>query len=115
MNTIDLKKLQQTELEVLRHFHKYCAENGLRYYLIGGALLGAARYGGFIPWDDDIDVAMPREDYERLKKMYDSSEYFLQNTDSEAKFARCIMKLRKSAHIDTYHSHMTRRINNEPH
>ena len=96
MNTIDLKKLQQTELEVLKHFHQYCTENGLRYYLIGGALLGAARYGGFIPWDDDIDVTMPREDYERLKKMYDSSEYFLQNTDSEAKFARCIMKLRKN-------------------
>ena len=96
METHDLKKLQQTELGILRDFHKYCDENGLRYYLIGGALLGAARYGGFIPWDDDVDVAMPREDYEKLKKTYNSEKYFLQNAESEAPFARCVMKLRKN-------------------
>lgn len=53
-------------LEMVANFHVFCEEHDLKYYLIGGSLLGAIRHKGFIPWDDDIDIGMPREDYERL-------------------------------------------------
>lgn len=53
-------------LEMAVAFHKFCIEHDLNYYLIGGSLLGAVRHKGFIPWDDDIDIGMPREDYEKL-------------------------------------------------
>lgn len=60
---------QQRLLDILEWFHSFCVENGLRYYMIAGTLLGAIRHGGFIPWDDDIDVGMPRRDYERLREI----------------------------------------------
>lgn len=58
-------------LEVMAEFHQFCDANNLRYYLIGGGLIGALRHKGFIPWDDDIDVAMPREDFERFLSLRD--------------------------------------------
>ncbi len=61
--------LQKKLLTLLDFFHNFCAENDLRYYAMGGTALGAMRHEGFIPWDDDIDVAMPRDDYERLKEL----------------------------------------------
>lgn len=57
------------EAAALRSFADYCEKNGLRYYLYAGTLLGAVRHKGFIPWDDDIDVVMPRPDYERFYSM----------------------------------------------
>ncbi len=59
-----LTKLQETELEILRVFIEVCSRLSLKYYLLAGTLLGAVRHRGFIPWDDDIDVAMFRKDYE---------------------------------------------------
>lgn len=53
-------------LRVIAEFHDFCSVHSLRYYLIGGSLIGAVRHKGFIPWDDDVDVAMPREDYQKL-------------------------------------------------
>lgn len=61
-----LKKLHAIELDALKAFVAFCETYGLRYYAIGGTLLGAVRHGGFIPWDDDVDLAMPRKDYDRL-------------------------------------------------
>ena len=61
-----LKLLQEIELENLRMLMEICEKNHLRYYLIGGSLLGAMRHRGFIPWDDDIDVGLPRPDYNRF-------------------------------------------------
>ncbi len=65
----NLSAVKAKLLEMFKWFHDFCTENGLRYYAVGGTLLGAVRHGGFIPWDDDVDVAMPRSDYERLKAL----------------------------------------------
>ncbi len=61
-----LRALQQVELGILRQFLAICERYQLRYYMLGGSLLGAVRHQGFIPWDDDIDIGMPRPDYERF-------------------------------------------------
>lgn len=64
------KKLWETEVEILDAIHEVCTRNNLRYSLAYGTLLGAARHKGFIPWDDDVDVMMPREDYDKLKEIW---------------------------------------------
>ena len=61
-----LKKVQQTEMEILRDFIKVCDENNLTWFGDAGSGIGAIRHKGFIPWDDDIDINMPRADYERF-------------------------------------------------
>ena len=64
-----MKKVWAVELELLEQFQTVCKRHGLQYYAIGGTLLGAVRHKGFIPWDDDIDVGMPREDYNRFLEL----------------------------------------------
>jgi len=66
MKDDQLEKLHRIELDLLKRFVEICDKNNICYYIIGGTLLGAVRHGGFIPWDDDIDVAVPRKDYYRL-------------------------------------------------
>ena len=73
MNNEELKMLQQTELGILDCFVDICQKNKLRYYLNAGTLLGSVRHHGFIPWDDDIDICMPRSDYEKFLSIVDSS------------------------------------------
>ena len=67
----DIRKLQQKSLEILLYFKSFCAEHDLLFYLCGGCCIGAIRHKGFIPWDDDIDVFMPREDYEKLGELWE--------------------------------------------
>lgn len=64
-----LTEMQTALLAMLNWFDGFCREHGLNYYAVGGTLLGAVRHEGFIPWDDDIDVAMPRKDYEKLYEL----------------------------------------------
>lgn len=70
LNPEILKKLQSKSLEILKYFKKFCEENDLTFYLCGGCCIGAVREKGFIPWDDDIDVFMPRNDYKKLYTLW---------------------------------------------
>lgn len=69
-NTENLKGLQKKSLIMLKYFKEFCRENGLTFYLCGGCCIGAVRNNGFIPWDDDVDVFMPRNDYEKLSYLW---------------------------------------------
>lgn len=62
----DVRKVQSIQLEILNNFILFCQKNNLRWYIIGGSLIGVLRHKGFIPWDDDIDIGMPRKDYDRF-------------------------------------------------
>ncbi len=74
-STMDLiRMLQQEGLEILLRIDRFCAERGLTYYLGEGTLLGAVRHQGFIPWDDDVDIVMPRVDYERFLEAMERNE-----------------------------------------
>lgn len=64
-----MNEIQTQLLAMLKWFHTFCAEHGIEYFAIGGTFLGAVRHHGFIPWDDDVDVGVPRQDYERLKAL----------------------------------------------
>lgn len=66
MEKIEIDEIKSYGLELLDLFDKICMEHNLKYSVAFGTMLGAVRHGGFIPWDDDIDVVMPREDYEKL-------------------------------------------------
>ena len=82
METLSLKQIQSILLDILLDIDRFCRENGLRYAIGYGTLLGAVRYGDFIPWDDDADIIMPREDFERFLATYPDGRYrCLYNTD----------------------------------
>ena len=75
----NLTPLQVRLLEIFRWFHDFCVEHNLHYYTLGGTMLGAARHQGFIPWDDDVDVGMPTQDYLRLIQLIqqNTSDYYV--------------------------------------
>lgn len=95
---LDLKKLQQAELKVLGEFAKVCKEHNLKWFAIFGTLLGAVRHKGFVPHDDDIDVAMPRPDYDFLRNNQQlfKEPFFLQTPQNDPAASKKFMKLRNS-------------------
>ena len=97
-NTLD--KLRKIELEILDYIVDICNENGIRYYLAYGTLLGAVRHSGFIPWDDDVDICLLRKDYERLccilrTNCSESTEYYFQEPYIDEDFKYPFAKVRK--------------------
>lgn len=70
ISNIELRSIQ---LDMLQFIHNFCLENGIRYSLARGTLLGAVRHGGYIPWDDDVDIAMLRSDYEKFRMLFSNA------------------------------------------
>lgn len=76
MKELTLQEIKEIEFDLLKVFAEFCKENNIRYYLAHGTLLGAIRYKKFIPWDDDIDLLIPREDYDRLLALFKDNERY---------------------------------------
>ena len=94
-----LRKLQNTQLEMLRTFNEICKRHNITYFVTWGTALGAIRHNGFIPWDDDIDVGLPREDYEKfivVAQKYLPNYYFIQNIYTDPNYPNTFAKIRDS-------------------
>ncbi len=97
--TLDRKKVWNVELNLLVEFDRICKKYGLIYFMSYGTLLGAVRHKGFIPWDDDIDLMLPRPDYNRLKEVIADElppYYFFQDIYTDKQFVLGMSKLRDS-------------------
>lgn len=96
---IDLKTIQDIQLEILIEFDKICRQNNIKYQLFAGTLLGAVRHKGFIPWDDDVDVCMLREDYKKFLKVCNTeldNKYFLQTYETDKRYIHSFARIRKN-------------------
>lgn len=93
-----MKKVWTVELDLLEEFKRICIENALRFWVGFGTMLGAVRHGGFIPWDDDMDVWMPREDYNKLLalNLELKEPYFLQTTLNDKDYYNSFARIRNS-------------------
>ena len=91
-----LRKAQQAMLEILDEFDRVCRENSIQYFLSGGSVLGAVRHGGFIPWDDDIDIGMCREEYEKFLACAGKMDgrFYLQCEDNDPSYPLVVPKIR---------------------
>lgn len=92
------QRLRDIQLEILEIIDSLCRENNLHYSLYAGTLLGAVRHQGFIPWDDDLDVCMPRDDYEKFLYLWEDKDhpgFILQNKNNTPSFTQSFSKIRK--------------------
>lgn len=95
----DMKKVWAVEIDLWQEFDRVCKKYGIKYYAAFGTLLGAVRHNGFIPWDDDLDVCMLRDDYEKLKKVAKDEfkgKYFFQDWYNSCGRTWIFSKLRNS-------------------
>ena len=107
----EFRRLQLVELELIKELDRVCRKNKIRYSLFCGTLLGSVRHKGFIPWDDDADICMLRDDYERFKKVahqLDPDICFFQDHDTDPEYLWGYGKIRKTgtSHIRTGQEHI---------
>lgn len=110
-----LRKAQMRMVEMLCFFDSFCKKHNLNYWLDAGTLLGAVRHGGFIPWDDDTDVMMPKRDYERLKRLMvkelSSSDFVLQCHETDPGYwgPWIVLRDKKSEYLQDSNLHRIRK------
>lgn len=98
MDSVTLRKVQMVLLEIAKEIKRVCDENNIKYFLDSGTLLGAIRHKGFIPWDDDLDIGMMREDYEKFCNIAPkclNENYFLQTWKNDTYYGLPFAKVRK--------------------
>ena len=111
-NNYDLKRIQEIELEILDEVIRICDKNNIKYNLEGGSMIGAIRHNGMIPWDDDIDLAMMREEYtkfvEACKTDLDSSRFVFQDCHTDKQCGFIFGKIRRKGTIlsENYSYHL---------
>lgn len=97
-NISNLRRLQLSQLMIAKEIKRICDANGISYFLASGTLLGAVRHKGFIPWDDDLDIGMPRDDYEKFLRVFkesaDTKKFFLQTYDSDQEYGLSFAKVK---------------------
>ena len=95
MRPLTVDEVKQIELNILKNVAEFCDRHKIRYYLSGGTLLGAVRHRGFIPWDDDIDISMPREDYFRFIHEYRdyNKNYEVKSIETNSDYWRTFAKV----------------------
>ena len=103
LDSITLRKLQLTELEMMIEVDRICRKHNINYSLDGGTLLGAVRHNGFIPWDDDADIMMSREEYNKFyevcKTELNQEKYFLQEFRTDLEYRWGYSKMRKNGTV----------------
>ena len=110
-----MTELQEVELNLFKEFLAFCDKHNLKYYIIGGTLLGSIRHKGFIPWDDDIDIGMPRKDYDKFCELASkefTGDIFLQTWKTDKNYPYNFAKLRDSR---TTYIEKTYKFNNMNH
>ena len=96
---IDSEESKRIQLEILDGIDRFCTQRGLRYSLAYGTLIGAVRHKGFIPWDDDIDLMMPRPDYDRLRKEFQADGLYLVDLADRDDCVETFLKVCKSGTV----------------
>lgn len=104
----EVRELQMRMLEMLKYIDKFCTEHDIKYWLAYGSCLGAVRHEGFIPWDDDMDIEMLREDYDKfvsLRKEFENDQFVLQDHISDDEYITPFPKIRdKNSYVKEVHN-----------
>lgn len=111
-NNSELRKFQMKILDIIKIFVRICEKYNLRYFMVGGTMLGAVRHKGFIPWDDDVDMGMPRTDYEKFLTIVQdelTDGYAFRNYKSDPSYRRYFSRI-INTNVEIYNSSNTKEI-----